>query len=183
MPQAAPDESGNGSSWEDRAAALHDGPQSDIVNFPYQAVETDVDLFCEQMGPVKINPSQAIAILVWHRSEMASAETSSKALTIARVIGEMLASENVQLDLNSLALATGLDQALNLGSEAEVARRLGVTRAAVCKAVGKWRDTLGYSPTKFTRSEDNRRNCSEAQSKDHWRRRKPTAQNAALVHA
>lgn len=167
-----PAESRNGASWEERAHHLHDGEAVSSEGFNYDAVETEVDLLCEQMSSVKLTSSQAIAVLVWNRRQVADAETRCQATIMARIVGDMLASSNIPMDVACLAMVAGLDQALGLGSMADVARDLDVTRAAICKCAGKWRDTLGFATTKFTRSEQNRKNCSEAQSRDHWRRRK-----------
>ncbi len=154
-----------------RPQHLHDGDRPSSQPFDYDAVESDADLLAEKLSEVKLTPVQAAAVLTWHRNELISQERHDRASIIGRVIGELLDSRNVRMDVHGLAFAAGLDQAFTLGSEADAARRLKVTRAAVCKNVGKWRNTLGYSVTKFTRSDRNRENCREAQLNDHWRYR------------
>lgn len=142
------------------------------TNFPYSEIDTEVDLLCEQMQALGVNQRQAIAFLSWHKGKMAETEITQRALILGNVIGEMLDSQNFPIDVHSLAFAAGLDQAYALGSQAEVGRRLKVTRASISKCTAKWKDILGYTVFKFTRSERNRENCSAAQKTNHWRKRK-----------
>jgi hypothetical protein len=78
----------------------------------------------------------------------ASAERVHEALR--RVIGEILADSQRNLGIECLSLATGICYAGN--SEAEIARRNGVTRAAVSKRVRALCKLLHLPPSRAMRS-------------------------------
>ena len=63
-------------------------------------------------------------------------------LILGKVIGQLIASKNPAVMVHALAMAAGLDQLNGAHSEAEVARKLGVTRALLSHYVVSWRDLL-----------------------------------------
>lgn len=154
-------------SWHDSS----DEPERE-TEFPYQAVDGPAEKLCDELIAAKINPKQALIILEWHNRKTSEQEISERALIVGRIVGELLATKSLGISIHGLAFACGLDQACGLGSQADAARRLGVTRAAVGKLTSKWRDVLGMNFSYFTRSPETRQNCSEAQSENHWRHRK-----------
>lgn len=66
-----------------------------------------------------------------------------------RVIGELLAQDNIRLTTECLAIVTGLSYDGN--SMSETAKRHGVTRAAVSKRCIEIADALGLPPTRAMR--------------------------------
>lgn len=84
-----------------------------------------------------------------------------EAIILGRVLGLLLASKNLPVMVHALALAAGLDQLNGAHSEAEVARRLGVTRALLSHYVVGWRDLLSgksysFDVTKFRKAQHTR---------------------------
>lgn len=153
---------------------LADGQIVDSEPFPYDQVEDPAGILCDELATVKLTIEQARAVLDWHQREIAAEAFFDQSKIVAETVAKLLASENPRMDAHCMAFAAGLDQAAGLGSQSSVARRLGVTRAAISKCTGKWKDILGYTITKFTRDEHNQKACHDAQITGHWRdRRRP----------
>lgn len=69
---------------------------------------------------------------------------------VRRLVGELLGQDNIRLSVECLAVATGMSY---LGdSMTEIARRHGVTRAAVSKRCVEFVDSLGLAPSRAMRS-------------------------------
>ena len=84
-----------------------------------------------------------------------------EAMILGRVLGLLLASRNLPVMVHALAMAAGLDQLNGAHSEAEVARKLGVTRALLSHYVVGWRDLLSgkafsFDITKFRKANHTR---------------------------
>ena len=86
------------------------------------------------------------------------------------LIGELMSSENILLNVGALALASGIARDQGFQSEQSLATSLGVTRQAVSLRAQEWAELLGYR-SYFLRSEETRKKCSDAQKADHWRKR------------
>ena len=84
----------------------------------------------------------------------------AEALILGRVIGLLLASSNLPVMVHALAMAAGLDQLNGAHSEAEVARRLGVTRALLSHYVVGWRDLLSGKSFSFDVLKFRKRNAT-----------------------
>jgi hypothetical protein len=80
---------------------------------------------------------------------------------LRRLIGELLAERNARLSLECLALATGLSYLG--GTMTEIARRHGVTRAAVSKRFVELTERLNLHHTRAMRSLTARRAYQAAQ--------------------
>lgn len=65
-----------------------------------------------------------------------------QAQILASVIGLLIQSRNINVQVHALAIAFGMDQLNGAHSQSEVARNLGVTRALVSHYVLAWRDVL-----------------------------------------
>ena len=61
---------------------------------------------------------------------------------LASVIGLLIQSRNLNVQVHALAIAFGMDELNGAHSQSEVARELGVTRALVSHYVLAWRDVL-----------------------------------------
>jgi hypothetical protein len=83
-----------------------------------------------------------------------------EAIVLGRVIGLLLASNNLPVMVHALAMAAGLDQLNGAHSEAEVARQLGVTRALLSHYVVGWRDILSGKAHGFDNTKYRKRNCT-----------------------
>jgi len=66
----------------------------------------------------------------------------SQSEMLAQVIGLLLESRNINVQVHALAIAFGMDQLNGAHSQSEIARELGVTRALVSHYVLAWRDVL-----------------------------------------
>jgi hypothetical protein len=65
-----------------------------------------------------------------------------QAQILASVIGQLIQSRNINLQVHALAIAFGMDQLNGAHSQSEIAKELGVTRALVSHYVLAWRDVL-----------------------------------------
>lgn len=84
----------------------------------------------------------------------------SALVMVRRLVGLMLADTNPALGVECMALVTGIGY--EGSSMAEIARRHGVTRAAVSKRCVDLCDAFGVQPTRAMRPERNRERCREA---------------------
>ena len=79
---------------------------------------------------------------------------------VRRLVGLMLADTNPALGVECMALVTGIGY--EGSSMAEIARRHGVTRAAVSKRCVDLCDAFGVPPVRAMRPEKNREHCRKA---------------------
>jgi DNA-directed RNA polymerase specialized sigma24 family protein len=79
---------------------------------------------------------------------------------VRRLVGLMLADSNPALGAECIALVTGIGY--EGSSMAEIAKRHGVTRAAVSKRCVDLRDAFGMPPVRAMRPEVNRNRCRAA---------------------
>lgn len=100
-----------------------------------------------------------------------NASNSEMPDVVGDIAAELIANENVPLNVRALVLATGIGSLVGLQDGAAVARELNISRAAVSKRTNQWADTLGYRRLGGLRSERTRERCSQAQKKNHWRRK------------
>lgn len=89
---------------------------------------------------------------------------------LRRVFGELLCAPNLALSLECFALVSGLSYAGD--SMTAIARKYGVTRAAVSKRCVELTERLGLPPSRAMRSLTARRAYSDAQLRLHNRRPK-----------
>ena len=61
---------------------------------------------------------------------------------LGAIIGQLLAGNNLNVKVHSLAIAFGFDQLNGFHSQSEIARELGCTRALISHYVLGWRDVL-----------------------------------------
>lgn len=79
---------------------------------------------------------------------------------VRRLVGLMLADTHPALGVECMALVTGIGY--EGSSMAEIARRHGVTRAAVSKRCVDLCDSFGIHPVRAMRPEKNRERCRES---------------------
>lgn len=82
---------------------------------------------------------------------------------VRRLVGLMLADSNPALFAETAALVTGIGY--DGASEAEIARRHGLTRAAVSKRCVDLCDAFGISPVRAMRPAKNRVQCRQSRLK------------------
>lgn len=84
-------------------------------------------------------------------------------MVVRRLVGIMLADSNPALGVECVALVTGIGY--EGASEADIARRHRVTRAAVSKRCIELCEAFGIPPVRAMRPKANRENCREARMK------------------
>lgn len=110
------------------------------------------------------NGALAVSVVMRKHKRTAANPAQPEDLRIGRIVATLL-DGRIQINAHALAFAAGLDQVCMLGSASNAAARLGVTRAAMTKAINKWCDELGIRIAKFSRPERTRENCAKAQRK------------------
>jgi len=109
--------------------------------------------------------------MAWHDARIAESLARAHADILSRTAAwfVQIKPKDMALEVIALAFVAHLDVVMALGSEADVARRLGITRSDVSKRVSRLRDELGYCVEGVARSQANRRACATAQTNGHWR--------------
>lgn len=82
--------------------------------------------------------------------ELACSDREDVLHFVRRLVGELLGQDNVRLSVECLALATGISYTGD--SMTDIARRYGVTRAAVSKRCVEFTEALGLPPSRAMRS-------------------------------
>ena len=91
---------------------------------PDYDLDTPEDTLADELGTTPAVARKVMAMLQ-------TAEVRQQALTLGKVVGLLLETNNLPVMANAIAFAAGLDQLNGKKSQAEVARELGVTRALV----------------------------------------------------
>ena len=128
-------------------------PNSYVVDYAAE-IDTEEEIIADQFG---VSLAKARQIAKFRQD----AQRGAEAIVLGRVIGLLLASRNLPVMVNALAMAAGLDQLNGAHSEAEVARSLGVTRSLLSHYVVGWRDILSgeacdFDVMKFRKRNDSR---------------------------
>lgn len=168
----APDDShevGGHSPWQ-----AHDMADSSAASIPadLSALDDPTDLLAEELG---LPPEVARKILAWHEDRLRDALRSHEADLLGIVVGGLLASNNVRVASAGLAFATNMAAANGLGCQADFARKLGVSRTILSRAVVEWQRTLGMPTSPFQKSEKACRTYSTTGKASHWRTKKVNA--------
>lgn len=144
----------------------------DFADFPYEHLDGEAETLCDELSEARLTPKQAMVILEW-RSRSESKQTgcvADQSLAMARVIAELIAADDLEMHVNCLAVAAGLDQASALGSQVAIAARLNVKKATISKWVTHYRDTLNLT-SRYGWGHSARTAVATAQSgARHWRR-------------
>lgn len=162
-------EVGGHSPWQERDAA-----ESHYARI--EADPTGIDSPEERLADLfEIPIATAKRILDWHRVALDAALYQREGDLLAIVVGGLLAAQNPRLSAAGLAFATNLDATNGLGSQAEFARSLKVSRQAVSKVTKAWQSDLGLQPGANQKSAAACAEYSRIGLTDHWRSRKATA--------
>jgi hypothetical protein len=143
------------------ASRLYAHHQAEPAYWPDIASEVDrpEETLADQLGT-----TPTVALRVISHTERAVRE--SQALTLGKVVGLLLETNNLPVMAHAIAFAAGLDQLNGKRSQAQVARELGVTRALVSHYVVGVRDVLSgkattFDCTKFRKSQASRKTFQE----------------------
>jgi len=94
----------------------------------------------EEIMADKYGVSIAVALrIIADREDLAR---RGQAQILSSVIGQLIQSRNINLQVHALAIAFGMDHLNGAHSQSEIAKELGVTRALVSHYVLAWRDVL-----------------------------------------
>jgi hypothetical protein len=140
-------------------------------DFDWGAVEDAAGVLMESLPSAKLTRAQAEEVLRWHMNAAKAETMRAEAGMVLRMMEELMNSANVKMDVYAIALVSGISDGLGYSSQEDVARLLGVTRAAVNKVVRRWEDALRINNLKFRRNDETRKHCSDAQKDGHWRNR------------
>ena len=135
------------------------------------AAETDTfgETLAESLG---IDVEKANHLALWLEEEIEQRALSFRARDLNRISGVFIDSKNPKLFSAGLAFAANLASLNGLGTQAEYARRLGLTRAAMSKATKFWQRFLGLPPSPHMKSSQACEHYRKKAREDHWRRRK-----------
>jgi hypothetical protein len=94
---------------------------------------------------------------------------SDVAVTMQRVVGMLISSDNAKVSVIALAFAMNLDALNGLGSIREAARKIGLSPEALSKKKREWERELDIPPNAFAKSDAAKRALSIAQQTKHWK--------------
>lgn len=122
-------------------------------------IDSPAEILADELGTTPAIAAKVLAMLN-------AAETRQQALTLGKVVGLLLETNNLPVMAHAIAFAAGLDQLNGKKSQAEVARELGVTRALVSHYTVGVRDVLSgkrdtFDCTKFRKSNSSRQTFRE----------------------
>ena len=120
---------------------------------PDYDIDTPEDILADELGTTPAVARKVMAMLQ-------AAEVRQQALTLGKVVGLLLETNNLPVMAHAIAFAAGLDQLNGKKSQAEVARELGVTRALVSHYTVGVRDVLSGKRETFDCTKFRKRNSS-----------------------
>jgi hypothetical protein len=119
----------------------------------------------------KIPVAIAKKIAAWHLAVVEREGEERKAAVVARIAGAFLNASNVKLTSAGLAYAAGLNSLNGLGTMAEYAASIGVSRQAVSKVAKQWQEELSLPNSSHMRDEEACKTYSAVQKTNHWRKK------------
>lgn len=158
------------------------GQTADMAESSMARVESDVaeeiDAKSEAGGIADefgVSLQTAQRILAWHKGQIKGALLSREADLLSVVVGGLLATKNIKISAAALAFASNMAAVNGLGCQSEYARKLGVSRTILSRAVVAWGRQLGLHPSAHQKSEKACATYSEVGKTNHWRRTKVSA--------
>lgn len=126
-------------------------------------IDTEVDTICEELG---VGPGLARRIKEYKDAAMTEAVDWEVAQILSKVLSEFTRPcKNPQARAFGLIFAAGLDEANAIHSQAEVARKIGCTRALISHYTTDWADKIRLGVFKFRKAESSRATFRQAQKK------------------
>ena len=131
-------------------------------------IDTEVDLICEGFG---VGPALARRIKDYKDAALAESVDWEVAQILSKVLSEFVKPcKNLRARVYGLMFAAGLDSVNSIHSQAEVARKIGCTRALISHYTIDWADKIRLGVFKFRKAESSRQTFREAQLKA-WEKR------------
>jgi hypothetical protein len=132
-------------------------------------LDSEVDLICEQLG---VGPALALAIKQYKDHALAESVDWEVAQILSKVLSEFTRPcKNPVARTYGLIFAAGLDQVNSCHSQAEIARKIGCTRALISHYTTVWADKIRLGVFKFRKAESSRPTFRNAQL-EAWKTRK-----------
>ncbi len=130
-----------------------------------------------------MNAAQAARWCAKKHEELSKGEQQTdSAIKLLRIVGELIAPGNIALRIECLAIASNLSALNGIKSQTEVAKKHGVTRAAVSKNVIKWQSLLNLPKSPFQKTEKARESYRKVATEKHWRKRQSPILNLFKKH-
>ncbi|MDR0532518.1 MAG: hypothetical protein LBH01_01030 [Verrucomicrobiales bacterium] len=108
----------------------------------------------------------------WHGLVLSSEAQRYRAFLFQRLIAGFLQAKNPKLAAAGLAFAAELNALNGLGSQAEYARKIGLSRQALSKTTKFWQTELELETSVFQKSEKACGEYARNSLTNHWRKRK-----------
>lgn len=140
-------------------------------DFDFDAVEDRAGVLIETIPNAKLTMEQARVVVAHLEGILKAERVREESGMLLRALNELVNSANLKMDLYAMALVAGISDGLGYGSQEDVAQLLKVSRSNVSKCVRRWAAILQIQTLKFRRNEENRKHCSEVQTRNHWRNR------------
>lgn len=156
-------------------AQVSDLADTSLVGFtPDFAEEIDglADTLADELG---VSGSVARRFLAWHQKTLTETLRTREADLLGIVVGGLLAAKNIRIASAALAFASNMAAANGLGSQAEYARKINVSRTIMSKAVLAWKRQFDLIPSPYQKTDEACATYSEVAKKKHWRRAKVSA--------
>jgi hypothetical protein len=135
----------------------------------FSKIDSEVDLICETLG---VGPSLARQIKDYKDHAVAESVDWEVAQILTKVLSEFTRPcKNLRARVFGLIFAAGLDEANAIHSQAEIARKIGCTRALISHYTTDWADKIRLGVFKFRKVESSRPTFRSAQI-EAWKTRK-----------
>lgn len=134
------------------------------------ACDSLVERLAEMLEDMGERPLEVAQKLVAFIGGLVDREVAKRqAHGMQRIAATFLQSSNAKLSAGGLGFAVGLDALNGIGTMAEYAASIGVSRQAVSKVTKQWQEELSLPPSQHMRSESVCETYSEVQKTNHWR--------------
>jgi hypothetical protein len=126
----------------------------------HSEMDTEVDLICEQLG---VGPGLARRIKDYKDAAVAESVDWEIARILSIVLSDLVKPcKNLRARVYGLIFATGLDEVNSIHSQAEIARKIGCTRALISHYTTYWADLIKLGVFKFRKSEESRKTFKDS---------------------
>jgi hypothetical protein len=151
-------------------------PICDLAESAVAITPVNMEARCDELHEIlaeqfEIPLSIAKKIAAWHLASVEREGEERKAAVVARIAGSFLNASNVKLTSAGLAYAAGLSSLNGLGTMAEYAASIGVSRQAVSKVAKQWQQELNLPGSSHMRAEEACETYSAVQKTNHWRKK------------
>ena len=157
---------------------------ADIADSPLASIHPDfgsaIDRPIEEIAEMfDVDLATASKIDAWHRERSREDLRRHESDLLSIVVGGLLSSQNIKIASAGLAFATNMAATNGLGSQAEYARSIGVSRTILSKAVKAWQRQFHLHTSPHQKTESACATYSHVGKEKHWRKTKATATELA----